>query len=55
MFRFQRVMDFEDSKVKKPETKRVLERRGRVVESMHGNETARILIGIGRNPARSWR
>jgi hypothetical protein len=45
--RFQRVMDFEDPKVKKPETERVLVLRGTVVEFTHGNQAARFLVGMG--------
>jgi hypothetical protein len=45
--RFQRVMDFEDPKVKKPEAERVLLLRGTIVEFTHGNQAARFLVGMG--------
>jgi Domain of unknown function (DUF4410) len=45
--RFQRVMDFEDPKVTKPDTERVLVLRGTVVEFTHGSQAARFLVGMG--------
>jgi hypothetical protein len=44
---FQRVMDFEDPKVTKPDTERVLLLRGSIVEFTHGNQAARFLVGMG--------
>ncbi len=45
--KFRRVMDFEDEKVTKPATDKVLVLKGKITEYSQGSQAARVIIGLG--------